>query len=174
MGGYCRFCGRRCFLLRILRDGSTFLLATCAAGMDWDRKHTGTGEDHTTALNPTTGRRDSYLTPCPSGEHGGGELPCIHSYAAGDGPPHVVPLVVFFHDGIPYDLHDEAADYGYAGHLFGVYRGAVQVADFLGAAPWPQSAEDGSPVTDPLIVAAYAAIPRTSRIATTPEETPTA
>lgn len=52
MGPYCNFCQRRCFLLRVLRDGRSMLLATCARGMEHDRK--GCGQDHTTAVNPET------------------------------------------------------------------------------------------------------------------------
>lgn len=52
MGPYCRYCNHRCFLLRILRDGRTMLLATCARGMAHDREVCG--QDHTTAINPVT------------------------------------------------------------------------------------------------------------------------
>lgn len=52
MGPYCNFCARRCFVLRVLRDGQSMLLATCAPGMEHDRSQCG--EDHTTALNPVT------------------------------------------------------------------------------------------------------------------------
>lgn len=51
MGPYCNFCDRRCFVLRDLPDGSwSGLMATCAKGMEHDRKQTG--YDHTTATNP--------------------------------------------------------------------------------------------------------------------------
>lgn len=49
------FCDHRCFVERILRDGRSMLLATCAKGMAHDRK--AVGEDYTTALNPVTGLR---------------------------------------------------------------------------------------------------------------------
>ncbi|MFG3710994.1 hypothetical protein [Micromonospora sp. NPDC047730] len=52
MGSYCRFCDRRCFVLRVLRDGRSMALATCARGMAHDRQKCG--QDHTTALNPAT------------------------------------------------------------------------------------------------------------------------
>jgi hypothetical protein len=60
MGSYCRYCQHRCFVVRILREGRSICLATCPAGMAWDRKVTG-GQDHTTTLNPITMRRD--VTP---------------------------------------------------------------------------------------------------------------
>ena len=50
-GAYCHFCGRRCFVYRVLPDGSwAGHLATCLEGMAHDRKMTG--YDHTTAINP--------------------------------------------------------------------------------------------------------------------------
>jgi len=53
-GAYCKFCQQRCFVLRTVpsgpRRGWTGQLATCPAGMEWDRKQTG--HDHATALNP--------------------------------------------------------------------------------------------------------------------------
>lgn len=50
-GAYCKFCGRRCFVHRVLPDGSwSGHLATCAAGMEHDRQVCG--HDHTTAINP--------------------------------------------------------------------------------------------------------------------------
>lgn len=52
MGGYCRYCDRRCFLIRVLNDGRTFLLATCPAGKEHDLR--STGETHETACNPVT------------------------------------------------------------------------------------------------------------------------
>lgn len=52
MGPYCKFCDRRCFVLRVLRDARSMLLATCARGMEHDRQEIG--EDHTTTLNPVT------------------------------------------------------------------------------------------------------------------------
>lgn len=49
-GAYCRFCGHRCFVDRVLPDFSwSGHLATCAGGMAHDRK--SCGYDHTTALN---------------------------------------------------------------------------------------------------------------------------
>jgi hypothetical protein len=53
-GAYCKFCGRRCFLLRVIPDGPlkgrSFHLATCAGGMAHDMKMTG--HTHKTAINP--------------------------------------------------------------------------------------------------------------------------
>jgi hypothetical protein len=59
MGSYCKFCDFRCFRVRVLTDGTSLALATCPAGMEWDRRHTATGQDHTTAHNPAAG-----TTPC--------------------------------------------------------------------------------------------------------------
>ncbi|MET7487105.1 hypothetical protein [Streptomyces sp. NPDC005538] len=54
-GAYCQYCGRRCFVFRIIPDGPhkdwPGHLATCARGMEHDRKETG--HDHTTAINPS-------------------------------------------------------------------------------------------------------------------------
>jgi hypothetical protein len=65
-GAYCRFCGHRCFVLRVLPDRSwSGHMATCAAGMTHDRK--ATGYDHTTAgfvaLGRSKGRRCLSLAP---------------------------------------------------------------------------------------------------------------
>jgi hypothetical protein len=53
-GAYCTFCGRRCFVDRIVPDGPSQgwsgHMATCPAGMAHDRAVTG--YDHTTAINP--------------------------------------------------------------------------------------------------------------------------
>jgi hypothetical protein len=50
-GAYCQFCDHRCFVYRVLPDGSwAGHLATCREGMAHDRKMTG--HDHTTAINP--------------------------------------------------------------------------------------------------------------------------
>ncbi|WP_234343429.1 hypothetical protein, partial [Streptomyces sp. NRRL F-5123] len=53
-GAYCKFCGNRCFVYRIIPDGPqkgwAGHLATCAPGMAHDREKTG--YDHTTATNP--------------------------------------------------------------------------------------------------------------------------
>lgn len=51
-GAYCRFCDNRCFVYRVLPDGSwAGHMATCPAGMAHDRKETGC--DHHTAINPS-------------------------------------------------------------------------------------------------------------------------
>ena len=53
-GPYCQFCGRRCFLARVVPGvESTMDMATCSGGMARDRQ--ATGYDHTTAINPQTG-----------------------------------------------------------------------------------------------------------------------
>ena len=57
MGAYCRYCDHRCFVLRTLTNGQTICLATCPAGMVHDRR--AVGQDHRTALNPITRRRDA-------------------------------------------------------------------------------------------------------------------
>lgn len=50
-GSYCNYCGHRCFVLRVLPDGTwPGHLATCAGGMAHDRR--ALGHDHTTAINP--------------------------------------------------------------------------------------------------------------------------
>lgn len=55
-GAYCRFCGHRCFVYRVIPDGPqkgwAGHMATCAAGMVHDRRETG--YDHTTALKEPT------------------------------------------------------------------------------------------------------------------------
>jgi hypothetical protein len=55
-GAYCKFCGRRCFVLRVIPDGTSGgwagHLATCLAGMMHDLKMTG--HTHITAVNPVT------------------------------------------------------------------------------------------------------------------------
>lgn len=55
-GAYCNFCGRRCFLLRVIPSGPmkgwTGHLATCQDGMAHDLKVTG--HTHLTAVNPIT------------------------------------------------------------------------------------------------------------------------
>jgi len=51
MGAYCRYCDRRCFVVRRLPStGEEFALATCPAGAEHDRRVTG--YDSTTAINP--------------------------------------------------------------------------------------------------------------------------
>lgn len=57
MGPYCRYCDLRCFLLRVLNDGRTMLLATCGRGMEHDLA--STGETHETACNPVTQPRQA-------------------------------------------------------------------------------------------------------------------
>ena len=55
-GSYCKFCGHRCFVLRVIPDGPqkgwTGHLATCRGGMEHDLKETG--HTHLTAVNPVT------------------------------------------------------------------------------------------------------------------------
>lgn len=54
-GAYCKFCGQRCFVLRVIPDGPQKgwegHLATCAPGMAHDLKMVG--HTHVTAVNPT-------------------------------------------------------------------------------------------------------------------------
>lgn len=61
MGAYCKYCDRRCFVLRTIPAdakgsyaGRTICLATCERGMAHDRE--STSYDHTTAINPVTGQ----------------------------------------------------------------------------------------------------------------------
>ena len=53
-GAYCKFCDRRCFVLRVIPDGPqkgwTGHLATCRRGMEHDLKETE--HTHLTAINP--------------------------------------------------------------------------------------------------------------------------
>ena len=49
-GVYCKFCDHRCFVYRIVPGSNVTHLATCAAGMAFDREQLGV--DHTTAVNP--------------------------------------------------------------------------------------------------------------------------
>lgn len=54
MGSYCKFCGQRCFVVRVIPDGPaigrTFALATCQGGMAHDLERVG--YTHLTAINP--------------------------------------------------------------------------------------------------------------------------
>ena len=50
-GAYCKFCDHRCFVYRVLPDGSwAGHMATCQLGAQFDREMTG--HDYTTAINP--------------------------------------------------------------------------------------------------------------------------
>jgi hypothetical protein len=55
-GAYCKFCGQRCFVLRVIPDGPSKgwegHMATCGPGMAYDREKTG--HTHKTAVNPVT------------------------------------------------------------------------------------------------------------------------
>lgn len=55
-GAYCNYCGRRCFVLRVIPDGphkgKSYHLATCQRGMEHDFEVTG--YTHKTAVNPIT------------------------------------------------------------------------------------------------------------------------
>jgi hypothetical protein len=55
-GAYCKFCGHRCFVNRVIPDGPmqgwAGHLATCQGGMAHDLEMTG--HTHETALNPVT------------------------------------------------------------------------------------------------------------------------
>jgi hypothetical protein len=56
-GAYCRYCGHRCFVYRVIpaepgvRSQWGGHLATCQRGMEHDRQATG-GFDHTNTVNP--------------------------------------------------------------------------------------------------------------------------
>lgn len=54
-GAYCKFCGHRCFVHRVIPDGPrggwSGHLATCAAGKEHDRRSTG-GYDADNSINP--------------------------------------------------------------------------------------------------------------------------
>lgn len=56
MGAYCKFCGQRCFVVRVIPDGPkkgwSGCLATCQRGMMHDLGETG--HTHLTAINPVT------------------------------------------------------------------------------------------------------------------------
>jgi hypothetical protein len=66
-GSYCRFCGQRCFVLRVIPDGPSqgrsFHLATCQGGMSHDLKVTG--HTHITAINPVTEPEAAAAVPAP-------------------------------------------------------------------------------------------------------------
>ena len=49
-GAYCKFCGHRCFVYRIVPNSHVTHLATCPRGMALDREKLGV--DHTTTVNP--------------------------------------------------------------------------------------------------------------------------
>ncbi len=55
-GAYCRYCGRRCFVYRVVQVGGYVVwsghMATCQAGAAHDRA--ALGQDHTTAFNPAS------------------------------------------------------------------------------------------------------------------------
>lgn len=53
-GSYCRYCGERCFVLRVVPDSPITHLASCPRGKEHDRKALGVDAD--TALNPITGK----------------------------------------------------------------------------------------------------------------------
>lgn len=52
MGPYCKFCDFRCFVIRVLPDGTTRMMGTCLRGMEFDRR--ACGLDHIAAINPVT------------------------------------------------------------------------------------------------------------------------
>jgi len=55
-GAYCKFCGLRCFVYRVIPGGDlkgrSLHLATCPQGMEHDLE--ATGYTHLTAVNPVT------------------------------------------------------------------------------------------------------------------------
>jgi hypothetical protein len=59
-GSYCKFCGHRCFVYRLVPNSRVTHLATCRRGMSFDRERTG--YDHTTAFNPLDQEQlDQYI-----------------------------------------------------------------------------------------------------------------
>lgn len=50
MGPYCDYCGRRCFVPRVVPGSRVTILATCAKGAEHDRR--ALGVDFRTARNP--------------------------------------------------------------------------------------------------------------------------
>ncbi len=50
-GNYCKFCGRRCFVYRVVPNSHITHLATCPEGMKFDQEILGF--DHTTAMDPS-------------------------------------------------------------------------------------------------------------------------
>lgn len=68
MGPYCKFCDFRCFVLRVLADGRSMLMATCRRGMEHSRAVTG--QDHTMAINPVTDPEavEALMAKLPGGE----------------------------------------------------------------------------------------------------------
>lgn len=59
-GSYCRYCARRCFVLRQVVVGGVVIwqghMATCSAGAAHDRSVLGA--DHSSARNPVTATDD--------------------------------------------------------------------------------------------------------------------
>lgn len=97
MGPYCKFCDRRCFLERVLKNGRSVLLATCDAGMAHDLK--AAGETYLTAVNPITDPeaaaalrvrtcRKCQATIAPAG---GGEWVVTGTGTSGDGLSYCPP-----------------------------------------------------------------------------------
>jgi hypothetical protein len=68
-GAYCKFCGRRCFVYRVIPDGPRQgwggHLATCLDGMAHDLKKTG--HTHITAINPVTEPEAAAAVPAQKG-----------------------------------------------------------------------------------------------------------
>lgn len=79
-GSYCKFCDRRCFVLRVLppnprapwTSGQSLHLATCLSGAEFDRRQTG--YDHTTAINPV----DPPTTVDRENDDGSDDIPDRH------------------------------------------------------------------------------------------------
>jgi len=96
-GAYCKFCGHRCFVDRVIPDGPmkgwAGHLATCMGGMKHDREVTG--YTYLTAVNPVA-RPDVTDTPAESAERlcdncgqqvqtgmpDGREFEWVHAYGA--------------------------------------------------------------------------------------------
>src|SRR5690242_900709 len=64
-GAYCKFCGNRCFVYRIVPGSNVTHLATCVEGKAFDREKLGV--DASTAVNPmlseSTPSEDSRRSP---------------------------------------------------------------------------------------------------------------
>lgn len=140
MGPYCRYCNTRCFLTRVLADGRTMLLATCATGMEHDRATCG--EDHTTAVNPVTDPDGAALR----GLYAKAERAARCTHGA-DCAAHPDARGVHVDDITPADvLHAMAAEMRIRGHVLDELD-LERIAGLLGvdAPPRPRPVRIGGP-----------------------------